>query len=180
MRRVTLLLGLLLGGCVTAFPEETLRSVNRAITVSALRAAPGAHLNERVILGGEILATRPTVGQTEIEVLARRLRSDDGPERGDRSEGRFLVRTREFLDPAVYAPGRRVTVVGTVVGDEERPIGDLPYRYPVIQSEGLRLWPREIVTAPRLYPPPLYYDWPHWPYARPYRYWPWGPWPYWW
>ncbi|MBI2529419.1 MAG: Slp family lipoprotein [Candidatus Rokubacteria bacterium] len=171
MRRAGLLLSaLLLAGCVSAFPDEMLHAVNRAVTVSELRRAPGAHTGARVILGGEILATRPRVGETEIEVLARNLGSDDSPDRSDRSEGRFLVTTRGFLDPAVYAAGRRITVVGTVKGEEERAIGELPYRYPVITAEQIKLWPRD-VAARHLVPvyPLGSYDWPPWPY------WPYGP-----
>jgi outer membrane lipoprotein len=160
-----------LTGCVSAFPDDALRGVNRELTLSALRADPAASVSQRAILGGEILATQPRVGDTEIEVLGRRLRSDDSPERSDRSDGRFLVRASGFLDPAVYAAGRRITVVGTVVAPEDRPIGALPYRYPVIASEGIRLWPKD-VAAP--YPPPYLYD-PYgyyWGYGplRPYRF----------
>ena len=169
---------LLLAGCVSAFPDEIVRSVNRTLTVAELRQAPAAHVNARVILGGEILATRPRVGETEIEVLARRLRPDDSPERSDRSEGRFLVKTADFLDPAVYAPGRRITVLGTVTAEVERPIGELPYRYPVIAAERIRLWPRD-VAATHIVPvyPPGFYDWPYWPHGPlwpygPYRTWP--------
>ncbi len=176
MRRAPLLLsGLLLAGCVSAFPDQMLHSVNRALTVSELRRAPGSHAGARVILGGEILATRPRVGETEIEVLARHLRSDDSPERSDRSEGRFLVTTAGFLDPAVYASGRRITVVGTVTGEEERAIGELPYRYPVIAAERIKLWPREVAATHIVPVYPLgFYDWPYWPY---WRYGPYQPWP---
>lgn len=169
-----LALALALSGCVSAFPREALVGVNRGLTVAELRAAPpGAHVNDRVVLGGEILTTTPRTGQTEIEVLARRLRSDDSPERSDRSPGRFLVRAAEFLDPAVFAPGRRITVLGTVAGEEQRPVGDLPYRYPAIASEAIRLWPRDPPVAS--YPAHLY-D-PYWPYWGIYRHGgPWGPW----
>ena len=143
---------LLLGGCVSAIPEEALRSVNRAITMSELRADPKAYEHQQVILGGEILATRPRVGETEIEVLGRRLRRDDIPERSDRTEGRFLVTTTEFLDPAVYASGRRLTVIGTVKGEEERKIGEVAYRYPVIGAVRIQLWPREWDEPPPFYP----------------------------
>ncbi len=167
--------GVLLAGCVSAFPEETLRSVNRALTVEALRQSPAAHLHARVILGGEILVTRPRVGETEIELLARRLREDDTPERSDRSGGRFLVKTPQFLDPAVYAAGRRITVVGSVTGTEERTIGELPYGYPVIAAERIRLWPKDMPAAHAVpVYPPGFYDWPYWPYwpYGPYRTWP--------
>ena len=170
---IALLAAAVLSGCVSAFPEDALRGVNRELTLSALRADPTAPVDQRAILGGEILVTQPRVDETEIEVLGRRLRSDDSPERSDRSEGRFLVRARGFLDPAVYAAGRRITVVGTVLAAEERPIGSLPYRYPVIASEGIRLWPQDIAVP---YPSPYYYD-PYWPsywggYGpwRPYRF----------
>jgi outer membrane lipoprotein len=165
MSVLVLLLALALTGCVSAFPSEVTVGVNRDITLAALRAAePGAFVNQRVILGGEILATTPKGERTEIEILSRRLRSDDSPERSDRSDGRFQVKASQFLDPAVFAPGRRVTVLGTVVGEEQRPLGDVPYRYPVIASDAITLWPRD----PPLYP--YYYD-PYWPY------WGWGfPW----
>ena len=132
--------------------------------MSELRRDPGAHVGERVLVGGEILATRPGPGETEIELLSRSLAGDDRPARSDLSEGRVLVRTKEFLDPAVYAPERRVTVVGTVVGGEERKLGELPYRYPVISVEYLQLWPREA-------PPPVFY--PVYPWGWPYYYYPW-------
>ena len=181
---IALAAGLLLGGCVSAFPEEALRAVNRALSLEELRRDPAAYVNQRVLLGGEILATRPRVGETEIEVLSRRLRGDDTPERSDRSDGRFLVKTPEFLDPAVYAEGRRVTVVGRVTGGEERTIGELPYRYPVIAADRIRLWPRDYAETFPPYPrfQSSHSDWPYMYYGRPYHYRrvPFLPPPYWW
>ena len=182
-----LALGLLvpiISGCASTFPEEALRSVNRAVSVVELRGDLKAYLGQRVILGGEILDTRPRVGETEIEVLARRLRGDDTPERSDLSEGRFLLKTAQFLDPAVYAPGRRLTVIGMVTGEEERKIGELPYCYPVISAERIQLWPRDYAEPPafypgypwglyeRLYPPPPWYYRPSGIRSVP----PWGYW----
>jgi outer membrane lipoprotein len=175
-------LALLLAGCATAFPDDALRSVDRSITVTALRADPGAHVGRRVMVGGDILATRPRPGQTEIELLSRPLSRDDRPQRGDASDGRVLITTAEFLDPAVYADGRRLTVIGTVTGQEERPIGELPYRYPVIAAVSIRLWPRE-VAVPFYGPTWMYSPWPY-PYLYGWRYRghdPWPAWPpYWW
>jgi outer membrane lipoprotein len=141
-------------GCATTpFPEELTRSVNRALTLKELRAQPKAHIGARVILGGDIVATVPKPGETEIEVLSRRLGGGNVPERGDRTDGRFLVRTREFLDPAVYARGRRLTVLGTVAGVEERRVGELPYSYPVINAERIKLLPAEAPWVGGEYPP---------------------------
>ncbi len=99
------LLALLVGGCATAFPESVMRTVDTRITADELARQPAALKGARVILGGEILAVQPRPGLTEVELLMRRLRGDDSPERSDRSPGRALLHTPEFLDPAVYAPG---------------------------------------------------------------------------
>ena len=157
---------LLVTGCAASpFPEALTRSVDRSLSVAQIRADPQAHRGAQVILGGEILATAPKAGETEIEVLSRRLDSGDAPERSDDSPGRFLARMPGFLDPAVYARGRRVTVLGTVAGVEERPVGELPYVYPIIAAERIKLWPKEGAWVGGEYPPvPL--DTPVLPYPR--------------
>ncbi|HSE05720.1 MAG TPA: Slp family lipoprotein [Methylomirabilota bacterium] len=171
MRWLALLLPpVLAAGCATAFPDEVMRTVNTAITADELRAMPEAHKGARVIVGGEILATQPREGLTEIELLTRRLRGDDSPARTDSSPGRVLLRAKDFLDPAVYAQGRRITVVGEVAGVEERKIGDVPYRYPVIGLERIRLWAQDVVVVPAYpYSWPYYYG-PYWDPFWPHRY----------
>ena len=170
-----LALAVLLGGCASAFPDDVMHTVDTHVSADDLRRDPAAFKGARVIVGGEILTTQPKPGQTEIELLARRLRDDDTPERSDRSPGRLLVRSPDFLDPAVYAQGRRITVIGTVTGDEERKVGELPYRYPVIAVERIRLWPQEIDYG-GYYP----YPWPGWPYGPYYDPYYFGPRPYGW
>lgn len=153
-------------GCATApFPEELTRSVDRSLTLTLIRANPTAHAGARVILGGEIVAATPRPGETEIEVLSRRLEGGDVPERSDRTDGRFLVRAREFLDPAVYARGRRLSVLGTVAGSVERLVGELPYTYPIVTAEQIKLWPKEMSWVGGEYPP-LPLDSPVLPHTR--------------
>ena len=182
-RLIALVAGaLLLAGCATgAFPPEMRKGVNQTLSLAELRQAPpGVFLQQRVILGGEILETSPQAGETEIEVLGRPLQRDDRPAWTDYSDGRFLIRSPQFLDPAVYAKGRRLTVLGTVAGEQQRAIGGQPYTYPVIASEQIRLWPND----PPLYAYPAPYPWfwgaPGWAglYPGPSWYRPW--WPYWW
>ena len=77
------LLAVLVGGCATAFPESVMRTVDTRITADEVLRDPAAVKGARVILGGEILAVQPRPGSTEIELLLRRLRGDDSPERSD-------------------------------------------------------------------------------------------------
>lgn len=153
--RALVFVAMAVAGCASSpFPEDLARSADRALTLRELRSDPAAaHVGARVILGGEVLATTPKPGETEIEVLSRTLGAGDVPERGDSTAGRFLVRTPEFLDPAVYAPGRRLTVLGTVAGRSERRVGDLPYVYPVIGALRIKLWPKETPWVGGEYPP---------------------------
>jgi len=142
------------------------RGVDRSLTLRVLRASPAAHRGARVMLGGEVIATVPKSGATEIEVLSRRLGGSGAPESGDRSDGRVLVRTAKFLDPAIYAPGRRLTALGTVTGTEERSIGTVPYLYVVIEAERIKLWPRTEAWVGNPSYPPLPLDAPILPYPR--------------
>jgi outer membrane lipoprotein len=152
--RALVCVAMIVAGCASSpFPEDLARSADRALTLRELRSNPTAHVGARVILGGEVLVTTPKPGETEIEVLSRTLGAGDVPERGDSTAGRFLVRSPEFLDPAVYAPGRRLTVLGTVAGRSERRVGDLPYVYPVISAERIKLWPKETPWVGGEYPP---------------------------
>ena len=57
--RVARRLVLLLAGCASAFPADALRSVDRSVTLTVLRQDPAAVLGRRVMLGGDIVATRP-------------------------------------------------------------------------------------------------------------------------
>jgi outer membrane lipoprotein len=143
-----------------------MRGVDRSLTLSVLRASPAAHRDARVMLGGEVIVTVPKPGATEIAVLSRRLGATGAPEAGDRSDGRFLVRTAKFLDPAIYAPGRRLTVLGTVTGTEERPIGTVPYLHLVIETERIKLWPKAESWVGNPSYPPLPLDAPVLPYPR--------------
>ena len=144
-----LLLAVFVGGCATAFPESVMRTVDTRITADELLRDPAAHKGARVILGGDVLAVQPRPGLTEIELLARRLRGDDSPERSDRSPGRALLHTPEFLDPAVYAPGRRITVVGQVAGVEERRSARSPIATRSSRSSGSGSGRRTCWRAPR-------------------------------
>ncbi len=166
MRRAALLLLTIVGlaGCGSVFPDALLRGVDRSLTLGVLRGDPDRYRQARVVLAGEIISTRPTTGPTEIEVLARPLGESDAPRRTDQSEGRFLVVAPDFLDPAVYASGRRVSVVGTVTGTEDRSLGERSYPYVVIRPDQIYLWARDFAGGPYPYAGPYPYYRPYWPY----------------
>jgi outer membrane lipoprotein len=166
-RSVMLALALALAGCA-ATPRQLAVGPFDELTVAEAqrREAAGA----RVRWGGVIVGVTPRKEDTCIEVGSRRLDRQGRPQRGDESEGRFLACAPGFYDPAVYAKGRALTVVGTLRESVVRKIGEYDYTYPVVAAEQVHLWPKR----PRVQPSYLYYDpfWgPYWPYrVYPYPY----------
>jgi len=134
--------------------------------IGVSEAQRGQLSGQRVRWGGTIISTTPAKEDTCFEILARPLNSEAQPRRTDESEGRFIACARGFYDPAVYAEGRELTVVGTLQQPEVQKIGQHEYVYPKVAAETVYLWPK------RGGPPVYYYS----PWPDPYWYPGWGPW----
>jgi outer membrane lipoprotein len=107
---------------------------------SDLQKAPDEYRGETVMLGGKVLRTDASQAASEIAVLQSPLDTSNKPKDTDASEGRFLIRSDRFLDPAIYQQGRPVTVVGRLAGQEVRSIGGFEYAYPVVDAIELKAW----------------------------------------
>lgn len=140
MRAGVLVLALFLDGCAAAISQQVRDEVEPGLTFSKVFSDPLSHRGKVVLWGGEILQARNTSDQTWIEILQRPLTGNDRPDRDEPSQGRFLIRHEGFLDPAIYGPGREITVVGKVAGGEERTLGEIQYRYPVVSDMQMVLW----------------------------------------
>lgn len=97
------------------------------------------YLGQTVILGGYIIETDNRETSTLITVLHSPLDMTDSPVAKDRSKGRFIVVCDGFLDPAVYAADRRVTVAGVVERPEFRQIGSKKVKYLKLRSREIYL-----------------------------------------
>jgi len=114
--------------------------------------------------GGSIVETRPGRDETCVEILARELDRELRPVGGDNNFGRFLACRSGFQDPAIFTPGRDITVVGRVEGFVDGEIGEFVYRYPRLSAEVMYLWamrPDVVFVSGG----PFYDPW--WPYRDP-------------
>lgn len=93
--------------------------------------------------GGTIVSLKNRENDTLIEILGKALGSDGEPVAADDSLGRFMVRVEGFLDPAIYRPGRNVTVYGSLEKPIEGTLGERPYTFPVVRAQTPYLWPDE-------------------------------------
>ena len=158
LRRITFfewiaMLGLLgIAGCGAVISQKVLKNVDQNLSFDDLVKDPEAYRGKTVLLGGDIIETENYTSKTLIIVLQRSLNSEKKPSGKDKSGGRFIVSVPEFLDPAIYGKGRKITVAGTVVGKEVRTLDKIKYAYPVIERRELYLWPVEktIETEPRV------------------------------
>lgn len=165
-----LCLTLLLVGCATRPPDPILDAPTTDLSLGEVAASVSAYVGQRVRWGGKIAGVENRVKETWLDIVARPLDSNGRPHANDQSLGRFLARVDGFLDPAVYAKGRALTVAGTIEGTLTRAIGDYPYTYVIVKADATRLW--EPMERPLYYRDPFYdpfYD-PFWP-----RFYPWYP-----
>jgi outer membrane lipoprotein len=132
---------LLLAGCAHVISKPVLNEVDRNATFAQVVKAPDDYKGKTVLFGGDIIETKNLPDKTVIAVLQRPLSRRGQPAGVDVSEGRFIILTSGFLDPAIYSPGRQVTVAGKVLGKEVYPMGEIQYAYPLIEKQELFLWP---------------------------------------
>ena len=128
-------------GCVTAEPLKAAPGVALAtLTVAEARRAPPAS-PETVRWGGTIVGITNTANDTtQVEIVARPLRSSGRPINDDRSDGRFIAEFKQFLDPEIYTAGRDLSVIGTVADTVEGRIGETRYRFPLLHVSDHRYW----------------------------------------
>jgi len=171
-------------GCGHTMSETVRRQADTTIPFPQLRAHPDAYKDRTVILGGEIWQAHNVPEGTLVEVVHKPLDAYERPLFTDRTEGRFMALCNRYLDPAIYAKGREITVAGQVLGTRSGYIGELEYTYPLVSCLELHLWPQTVAVPPRYGP----YPWGYWDsswgdpwYWRPHRYPFWRPFhPYWW
>jgi len=134
------LLLLLLSACASE-PAFNSGGVDRTLVPREVASLGEPAIGKSVQCGGVILSTTNLKDSTRIEVLAYPLDADERPLTGSTPLGRFILERSGFLEPATYAEGRQITVVGTVTGTQSGQVGDSDYNYPVIAARQLHVWP---------------------------------------
>jgi outer membrane lipoprotein len=135
-----LLLSLVLSGCATG-PSFDTREVDAALTPKVVTADSETAIGKQVQWGGTIVKTSNLKQRTQIEVLAYPLSSRAKPQLDSDTLGRFLIEKDGYLEPASYAAGRMISVVGRVTATRLTQIGEASYEQPVVEAGQLYLWP---------------------------------------
>jgi outer membrane lipoprotein len=126
-------------GCAPAI-SKTIRAEAVDVGFARLAKNPDPYKGKTVIYSGTILNAVNTSKGTELTIIQHPSMPGHRPETRDRSDGRFLALDSRFLDPALYSPGREITVAGIVEGKQTLPVGETSYDYPVLRVRELHLW----------------------------------------
>jgi len=139
--RIVVIIAALLGACavVPPFPQEALLNVDRTMTPEL--AARDAARDVQVLWGGVIIGSINLPDHTDFNVLFYPLDKSQRPDLDKPPQNRYIVRYTSYLETMVYAPGREITVLGSLQGVEDGKVGDAPYRFPVIKADKIYLWP---------------------------------------
>jgi outer membrane lipoprotein len=135
-----ILLFLLLNACASG-PTFNTHGVDRSLTPRDVASRSQPATGKSVLWGGVIISTSNLKDSTQIEMLCYPLDASERPQTSGTPLGRFILEQRGYLEPASYAEGRQLTVVGTVSGTRAGQIGESDYTYPVITARQLHLWP---------------------------------------
>jgi len=117
--------------------------VNFSLTPQSVLAEQNSSLGKLALWGGTILDTRNLKDSTQVEVLAYPLDSSHRPLLDKKPLGRFIIKHKDYLEPANYAQGRQLSVVGKVANKQSGKVGEQDYAYPVLISQQLHLWSAE-------------------------------------
>ena len=138
-----------LAACTQAIPEESLKKVDPNLSFQMLIKDPESYQGKNILVGGQILGTTVREGETWVEVLQKPLDWEHKPKDTDESFGRFLIRFESFADPAIYTAGKKITVLGEVLGKKVQPLREMDYAYPVLIPRDHHLWkPEDLTTSP--------------------------------
>jgi len=134
------LLCLLLGGCSVlppAFNDSRIKPVsyNQAIE------SPENFEDNLVRWGGVIIDLENEDQQSTIKVLFYPLDYYGRPDLDKPSEGYFVIKSPERLDPEQYAISRELIVVGAIAGKTGPSAKYGETGLPLIKANGIHLWP---------------------------------------
>ncbi|MDO9048166.1 MAG: Slp family lipoprotein [Methylobacter sp.] len=139
MRQYLLLICLLLNAC-SNLPSTIKNPPLFDISYTQAIQNIANYKNAPVRWGGTIVDVENEQNFSLVQVLYYPLGRDGKPQTDQPNEGRFVFKSPEFLDPAVYTRNTEITVAGTLIGDLERTIGKKVMRLPLISATTIYRW----------------------------------------
>ncbi len=116
-----------------------------------------AHIGEAVRWGGKIIEVKNEQNYSRIQLVQFPLNRYGRPVESSESQGRFVVKSSEFLDPAIFTIGSMLTVYGNISDKTPLQVDQKTLTLPVIDIIDSQRWPVNSASG-RPYNPK--HDWP--------------------
>jgi outer membrane lipoprotein len=142
---------LILTGCAGSISKEARSRISYFGPFNTVQQEPEKYKSQTVMWGGKVITIKTNNHLMEMVVLQLDLGNRHRPLDNDQSQGRFIIRSSQFLDPAIYPQGTLITVVGPLTGSTVRNIGEMQYRYPVIDITEIKKWKPAADASPRFH-----------------------------
>ena len=150
-------------GCVSEPMSKQIRQEARATKDASFLTIwqnPATYRGRIVIWGGRILKTVNETNGEFISVLQAPLDDQERPRSTKLSQGRFIVRSSNFLDPEVYRTGAKITIAGELSGVEAQSVGTKTYSFPLVILRDVYFWrPRPVESSVYMGEPPWGWGW---------------------
>lgn len=151
---LVVLLSVCVAACAPVLSARTMEQASRAVPLQQMQESPDLYRGKLYVFGGAIASSKATVAGSLLELVFTSVDSR-GSLQDTLSGSRVLVfmpKERGFLDPAVFANGRKVSVSGFFDGIQSGKIEEMPYGFPFFIITEIYLWPKEIPRTYEYYP----------------------------
>lgn len=169
MKRFLLISCLLLSAC-TGLPSAVRNVSTVPASYDQVKRDIDHYKGVAVRWGGVIIDVENEEHASLVQVLFHPLDFSGRPRLNKPGEGRFVIKSAEFLDPAVYSRDREITVAGVIEGNIERTVGNRTIEVPLLSATAIYLWPNYYnpYYDYRGYGPYPFYGYPIYPGYYPY------------
>ena len=136
-RLIIMLIALIMAGCTTSQAIRT--PLSDSINIEQARETK--QTGKQVRWGGLIVDIQNKSDYSIIEIVERPLTRYGAPKITNKTGGRFLAKSEEFLEPENIKTGRYITVNGSLDDYKSGQIGDYEYDYPLVSINEYKVWP---------------------------------------
>ncbi len=152
MKRIILLItAIMLVSCAHVVSDKMREDAGVEPPTDRLFSHPGEYVGRTVILGGTIVNSVNAEDGSYIEMLETPLDGRGRPKDTDISRGRFLIFSEDYLETEIFAPGKKLTVAGEVMGSRPGTVGGMNYIYLLIRAKELHIIKASGDSGPRFH-----------------------------
>ncbi|UJP05737.1 MAG: Slp family lipoprotein [Nitrosomonas sp.] len=140
MKRYCVLFSILLYGC-SNLPTAIQNTPFMNLSYQQVNSDAERYRDIPIRWGGVIIDIENEAQTSLLQAVFHPLDHSGRPQSHKPGIGRFVIKSTEFLDPAVYAKDKEITVAGIITGDIELTIGKRTIRVPLLTATAIYLWP---------------------------------------